>query len=94
LVLAAINFIVIGVAASGMNPRAGRVTNLAFGFLAFVVYFNLLILGKSWIESGQISFGVYLVALHGGALALGLAWLAKRHNNWVLRLPRRKAGPA
>ena len=94
LVLAAINFIVIGVAASGMNPRAGRVTNLAFGFLAFVVYFNLLILGKSWIESGQISFGVYLVALHGGALALGLAWLAKRHNNWVLRLPRRKADPA
>jgi lipopolysaccharide export system permease protein len=94
LVLAAINFIVIGVATSGVNPRAGRVANLGFAFLTFVVYFNLLILGKSWVESSQVPFGVYLLALHGGALALGLALLAKRHNNWALRLPRRNRGAA
>jgi lipopolysaccharide export system permease protein len=92
LVLAAVNFVLIGIAASGMNPRAGRVANLGFAFLAFVVYFNLLILGKSWVESSQVSFAQYVLALHGGALALGLAWLAKRHNNWVLRWPRRRRG--
>jgi hypothetical protein len=27
--------------------------------------------------------------LHGGALVLSLLWLAKRNNNWVLRLRRR-----
>jgi lipopolysaccharide export system permease protein len=28
----------------------------------------------------------FMVALHGGALALGLVWLAKRHFNWSWRL--------
>jgi lipopolysaccharide export system permease protein len=87
LVLAAVNFVLIGIAASGMNPRAGRIANLGFAFLTFVVYFNLLILGKSWVEQSQVSFTVFLLALHGGALALGMLWLAKRHFNWVLRLP-------
>nr|WP_295785270.1 LPS export ABC transporter permease LptF [Rhodoferax sp.] len=86
LALAAINFVVMGLAAAGVNPRVGRTANLGFAFGAFVVYFNLLILGKSWIETGQIHFGVYLLVLHGGALALALLWLAKRNNNWTLRL--------
>ncbi|MEO7105656.1 MAG: LPS export ABC transporter permease LptF, partial [Rhodoferax sp.] len=75
-----------GLAAAGVNPRVGRTANLGFAFGAFVVYFNLLILGKSWIETGQIHFGVYLFVLHGGALALSLLWLAKRNNNWEFRL--------
>ncbi len=87
LALAAINFVVIGLAAAGVNPRVGRTANLGFAFGAFIVYFNLLILGKSWIETGQVHFGVYLLALHGGALALAVLWLAKRHNNWVFQLP-------
>lgn len=91
LALAAINFIVIGLASAGVNPRVGRTANLGFAFMAFIVYFNLLVLGKSWIEAGQVNFGVYLLSLHGGALALGLIWLAKRHNNWAFRRPRRAA---
>ena len=86
LALAAINFVVMGLAAAGVNPRVGRTANLGFAFGAFVVYFNLLVLGKSWIETNQVHFGVYLILLHGGALAIALLWLAKRHNNWALRL--------
>jgi len=90
LVLAAFNFILIGLAVAGTNPRVGRVANLGFAFLIFVAYFNFLVLGKSWIESGRVQFAPFLFALHGGALALGLLWLAKRNSNWVLRLrPRR-----
>mgnify|MGYP005805368227 CR=1 FL=1 len=89
LTLAAINFIVIGLAAAGANPRVGRSANMGFAFMAFVVYFNLLVLGKSWIENGQVHFAVYLLAVHGGALMLGLLWLAKRHNNWIVRPPRK-----
>ena len=85
LVLAAVNFIVIGVAAAGTNPRVGRTANLGFAFLIFVAYFNFLVLGKSWVESGQAHFGPFLLVLHGGALVLSLLWLAKRNNNWVLR---------
>ncbi|MFY8042444.1 MAG: LptF/LptG family permease, partial [Rhodoferax sp.] len=87
---AALNFIVIGLASAGVNPRAGRVGNLLFAFLTFVVYFNLLVLGKSWIASGQVQMGVFLLALHGGALVMSLLWLTKRHHNWTLRLRRHR----
>lgn len=87
LALAAINFVVIGLAAAGVNPRVGRTANLGFAFGAFIVYYNLLILGKSWVETGQVHVGVYLVLLHGGALALALLWLTKRHNNWAFQMP-------
>jgi lipopolysaccharide export system permease protein len=87
--LAAFNFILIGIAASGVNPRVGRTANLGFAFMAFIVYFNMLVLGKSWVESGQVGFGVFLLSLHGGAFALAVLWLAKRHNNWTLSGPRR-----
>lgn len=83
LVLAAFNFVVIGIAAAGTNPRVGRTANLGFAFLIFVAYFNFLLLGKSWVESGQVRFGPHLMAVHGGALFFSLLWLAKRNNNWV-----------
>jgi lipopolysaccharide export system permease protein len=88
LALAAFNFLIIGLAAAGVNPRVGRTGNLGVAFLAFIVYLNMLVLGKNWIETEQVSFVVYLMALHGGALAIGLVWLAKRHNNWTLRMPQ------
>ena len=87
--LAAFNFILIGIASAGVNPRVGRTANIAFAFLAFVIYFNMLVLGKSWVESGQVGLGAFLIALHGGALIAALLWLFKRHNNWTLRGPRR-----
>lgn len=82
LALAAINFVVIAVAASSANPRVGRSGNMVFSMFTFVVYFNLLNLGQNWISNGQIGFANFLLAVHGGALLLGLLWLAKRHNNW------------
>lgn len=94
LALAAFNFVVIGLAAAGTNPRVGRSANLGFAFLIFVVYFNFLVLGKSWVEAGQVQFAPFLLVLHGGALALGLLWLFKRHNNWGMRLRARPARPA
>jgi lipopolysaccharide export system permease protein len=90
LALAALNFVVIAVAVSSVNPRAGRSGNLVFALFAFVVYYNLLNLGQNWIGGGAISLPVFMVALHGGALLAGLLWLAKQHNGWTIRLRRRK----
>lgn len=89
LTLAAFNFVIIGLGAAGVNPRVGKAGNIGVAFLAFIVYFNLLLLGKNWIETSQVNAGVFLLSLHGGALALSLLWLAKRHHNWTLRMPRR-----
>jgi lipopolysaccharide export system permease protein len=77
--------VVIALSVSSVNPRAGRSGNLLFALFAFVVYYNLLNLGQSWVSSGRAPLGIFLFALHGGVLALGLLWLAKRHNNWSLR---------
>jgi lipopolysaccharide export system permease protein len=85
LILAAINFIVIGIAVSSVNPRVGRSANLIFSLFSFVLYYNLLGLGQNWIASGKLSFGGFLLTLHGGALLLGALWLTKSHNNWHWR---------
>ncbi|RZJ26372.1 MAG: LPS export ABC transporter permease LptF [Haliea sp.] len=93
LALAALNFVVIAVTVSSVNPRAGRSGNLVFALFAFIVYFNLLNVGQSWIGSGRAGFGTFLLALHGGTLAVAGFWLARQHNNWQLipRMRRRRA---
>ena len=98
LALAAVNFVLLAIGSSNVNPRVGRSGNLLFSLFAFVVYFNVLNLGRNWIASGQVGFVSFLVALHGGVFLLALLWLAQRHNNWDLRglFGRRRtlAGPA
>jgi len=94
LALAAFNFVVIAVIVSNVNPRAGRSGNLIFALFAFVIYFNLLNLGESWVSSGRIGFALFMVLLHGGVLLGAGLWLAKQHNNWSIRsaLRQRPAG--
>lgn len=88
LILAAVNFVVIGIATSGVNPRVGKSVNLVFSVFAFVLYFNLLNLGQGWITHSKVSFTAYMLALHGGVFVLAMLWLAKGHNNWHWRQPQ------
>ena len=90
LALAAMNFVIIAVAVASVNPRAGRSGNLVFALFAFVVYYNLLNVGQSWISNGRAPFGGFMLTLHGGAFAIGLLWLAKRHNNFSFFVARRQ----
>lgn len=95
LALAGINFVIIAVAVSSVNPRGGRSGNLVFALFTFVVYYNLVNLGQSWVGSGRATFLGMLVGLHAGMAAAGGAWLWKRHNNWTLRSAlRRRPRPA
>lgn len=94
LALAAVNFVVIAVIVSNVNPRAGRSGNLVFALFAFVVYFNLLNIGQSWVTTGRAGFAGFMLGLHGGVFALSALWLAKQHNSWtVLRPSGRARGP-
>jgi len=92
-VLAALNLMVMALAATRVNPRVGRSGNLFFSLLLFQVYLNLLTLGQNWIAAGQIGFAAFNLLLHGGALAVSLLWLVKRHLNWDWRLNFRKILP-
>lgn len=95
LALAAINFVVIAVIVSNVNPRAGRSGNLVSALFAFVIYYNLLNIGQSWVTTGRAGFFVFMLALHGGVFLLATLFLAKQHNNWtVLPSRRRRANRA
>lgn len=88
MLLAAINFVLLALTVSSVNPRVGRSGNLLFALFAFVVYYNMLNLGQSWISSGRYGMGSFMLLLHGGVLLIGVIWLVLRNNNWGRR--RRK----
>ena len=85
MALTAINFVLIALATTTGNPRAGRGGNLFFTLFAFVFYYNLLNLGQSWVASGLFSLAGYMLTLHGGVFVLTLLWFLKRHYNVSLR---------
>lgn len=93
LTLAAVNCVLIAVAATRVNPRVGRSGGLVFSLFAFATYYNLLSVGQSWIANGRIGLVPFLILLHGGIFALTMAWLMARSGDWFgrLRLRRRVA---
>lgn len=85
LALAALNFVVLGLAIAVVNPRAGRSGSMLFALFAFITYYNLMTVGQSWVGAGRLGVGPFMLMLHGGTLAFGLALLTWRHNHWSLR---------
>lgn len=85
LIIAAVNFVIIGIAISSVNPRVGKSVNFVFALFAFVIYFNLVNLGQRWVAGGSLSLAAYMLALHGGVFVLAVLWLTKGHNNWHWR---------
>lgn len=85
LALAAINFVVLGLAVASVNPRAGRSSSLMVALFAFIVYYNLMTLGQSWVAAGRLGVASFTLMLHGGTLVCGLLVLAVRHNRWSPR---------
>ncbi|MFT4241610.1 MAG: LPS export ABC transporter permease LptF [Acidovorax sp.] len=95
LALAALNFVVLGLAVTSANPRAARSTSLVFALFGFIVYYNLMTLGQSWVGAGRLGLGSFMVLLHGGMLLVSALVLAARHNQWsVRRLWLARAGDA
>lgn len=95
MLLAATNMVLLALAVSSVNPRVGRSGNLLFALFAFVLYYNMLNLGQSWVSSSRYDAVPFMLLLHGGVLAATLLWLGKRHYNWGRRIRRRMraAGP-
>lgn len=85
--LATIVLAIIAVPLSRTQPRQGRYSRLIIGLLVFIVYFNLLIAAKAWIEQGQVNASLGLWWVHGGMLTVGLLLLAAQ-NGWHKRIVR------
>ena len=86
LLIATANLLLLGVGLSAIQPRRASNWNLLLALLSFVVYFNLINLSQAWIASGRFAMGPAMLALHGGALALGLALIWWREHAAVWRL--------
>ncbi|MDP3227478.1 MAG: LPS export ABC transporter permease LptF [Acidovorax sp.] len=84
LAFAALNFVVLGLAVASVNPRAARSTGLVFALFGFIVYYNLMTLGQSWVGAGRLGLVSFMVMLHGGMLLMSLLVIAARHNQWTL----------
>jgi len=90
LALAGFNFVLLAITVSSVNPRVGRSGNLVFALFAFIVYYNVMNMGQSWIASRKVPFGTFVLLVHGGTFLLATLWLAKQHNNFgILPLLRR-----
>ncbi|MFN3438651.1 MAG: LPS export ABC transporter permease LptF [Acidovorax sp.] len=100
LAFAALNFVVLGLAVASVNPRAARSTGLVFALFGFIVYYNLMTLGQSWVGAGRLGLVSFMVMLHGGMLLMSLLVLAARHNQWTVaslwraKAPRPPRSPA
>ncbi len=93
LAFAALNFVLLGLAVAIVNPRAGRSSSMAFALFAFVVYYNLMTVGQSWVTAQRIGMVPFMVLLHGGTFVLALLLLATRHNGWSIRSLFRRSTP-
>lgn len=82
LVLAGFNLVLMALALSAVNPRAGRSHHLALALLIFVAYNNMLNVGQSWISTGRFDWAVFMLSLHGGFFLLAVLWLSILHFNW------------
>jgi len=93
MAITAFNFVLLAVAVSTSNPRAGKSGNLMFLLFAFIVYYNLLNMGQSWVMSQKVHWLELMLWMHGSVCLLCSLWLAKRHYGWRLlpRLSRKEA---
>ncbi len=85
LAFASMNFVIMALALANGNPRSTRGGGLMFALFAFVIYFNLLNVGQSWVGSGKVPFGLFTVGLHGGIFVLSVGWMFARHHHWSWR---------
>lgn len=85
LAVAAINLALLALGITSVNPRAGQSTSLAIALLAFVVYYNLMVVGQSWVASGKLPMIALVLLLHGGVFVLALAAMTIRHHRWHIK---------
>lgn len=85
LALSSLNFVLLALPLSAVNPRVGRSYQYGLALLVFVFYYNLINLGQNWIGHGRIGLLPLLLSLHGGMMAVAGLWLWQRHRQWSWR---------
>jgi len=69
---------VLALPLSYTTPRKGRYSKLALAILIYLIYYNLLGIGQSWMEKQKVPEWLGLWWVHGFGFALILYWWIKR----------------
>ncbi len=83
--LCALNFTLLALPLSAVNPRRGRSYQYGLALLVFVFYYNLINIGQNAIAGGRQGIVGWLVGLHGMVMLLALVWLGARQRQWSWR---------
>lgn len=84
-------FALLAMPLSYVNPRKGKFAQMLPAVLIYIVYADLLFVGRAWIEKGVVSGAVGLWWVHGAILLLALSLLVLQ-NSWrrIIRFSRKK----
>ena len=76
----------VAVPLSRTSPREGRYARLGIALFVYLIYANLLSIGRFWVERGVMSDAVGMWWVHAAVALLGLLMLA-RESGWFVRAP-------
>ena len=79
--------VLIAIPMSRSEPRQGQFSKIFSGILIFIIYYNLLSAGKSWLENSIVPRGIGLWWIHALMLVFLFALLLKK-NGYFRRLSR------
>lgn len=83
--VATILLTVLAVPLSRTNPRQGRYAKLFVGILVYVIYSNLLGVGRAWLERGVMPADIGLWWVHGLFMTGGMFFIVQQSGaRWVL----------
>lgn len=83
----------LAVPLSRTSPREGRYARLGIALFVYLIYTNLLSLGRIWVERGVVADEVGLWWVHAVVALLGL-WMLAREGGWFVRARVAHASPA
>ena len=78
---------------SRTSPREGRYARLGMALLIYVIYSDLLLITRVWVERGVIDDDVGMWWVHAIVALIGL-WMLAREGGWFVRAPPVRAVPA
>lgn len=78
---------------SRTSPREGRYARLGIALLIYVIYSDLLLISRVWVERSVIDGDVGMWWVHAVVALLGL-WMLAREGGWFVRARPVRAVPA
>ena len=79
--LMALVLTLIAVPLSRLRPRQGRYARVGFAIVVFLIYSNLLLAAKAWVEKGALPTSIGVWWVHALALSFGLFLMSRQARN-------------